>query len=194
MASPIRQIELALIARLSIARSYKVRVESYGAQLDDDTFAWVRTLPAVWVTFDKISESKRVGRHLFKVTGSFEVLSAQRHLNENERRLASTDSGQAIGLYELIEDNKLLLANRSLGLAIQPFTPGELKPVMKGLAGRDAVAIYSQTFTTQWMEEIPDESVDGKTDLLTVGLNYLIKPGDDTVDTSDLVTLRESQS
>lgn len=189
--SPVQQIELAMVARLAqITRSYQgLVVESYGAQLDDELFAWVRTLPATWVTFDKVDQVQRVGRHSFRTSGSFEVLVAQRALVENERRFGGPGSAQNVGAYQLLEDNKLALVNQSLGLRIAPLTPGPIRSVMKGLANRDAVAVYAQTFTTRWMEEFPDDE-SAYPDLLRIGLNYLIKPGDEEIDTSDLVTLK----
>lgn len=192
MSSPVRQIELAMIERLAgAARAYsKVPVESYGAQLDDETFQWIRTLPAIWVTFDAITEFKRVGRRTFKVAGNFEVLVAQRNLVENARRLNDATHGRDVGVYELLEDNKLILVNQRLGLEIQPLTPGAVRPVMKGMVNRDAITVLSQSFSTEWMEEYPDPAATPDGDLQLVGLNYLIKPGDETVDSSDVVTTR----
>jgi phage gp37-like protein len=188
MSSPVRQIEEAMVTRLRTERPYAgLLVESYAAQLDDDLFEWVRKLPATWVTFDSISETKRISRRELLVTGAFEVLCAQRHLVENARRLNATQAAD-IGLYELLEDNKLLLVNQKLGLGIQPLTPGAVRPVMKGQAQRDAVAVYAQMFRTKWIETLPEGAQDD-VDLLRIGLDYLIKPGDEDVDSSDLLTL-----
>jgi hypothetical protein len=115
------------------------------------------------------------------------VFCAQRHLVENARRLNATQAAD-IGVYELLEDNKLLLANQKLGLAIQPLTPGAVRAVMKGQAQRDAVAVYSQVFRTRWIETLP-EGAASDADLLRIGLDYLLKPGDDETDSSDLLTL-----
>ncbi|MET3461285.1 phage protein Gp37 [Variovorax atrisoli] len=191
MTSPIQQIEQAMLARLrTVSRPYAgLTIESYGAQLDDELFGWVRTVPAAWVTFDKVTESTRISRRRFRLTGNFEVLSAQRSLGENDGRMGGPLEARDVGVYQLIEDNKLALANQKLGLAIQPLTPGAIRSVMKGMAQRDAMAIYAQAFSTTWVEEIPDDN-SGNDDLLRIGLNYLIKPGDEEVDTSDLITLR----
>jgi phage gp37-like protein len=188
MSSPVRQIEQAIVAQLRTARPYAgLLVESYGAQLDDELFEWVRKLPASGVTFDAIGETKRVSRREFLVTGTFEVFCAQRHLVENARRLNAAQAAD-IGVYELLEDNKLLLANQKLGLAIQPLTPGAVRAVMKGQAQRDAVAVYSQVFRTRWIETLP-EGAASDADLLRIGLDYLLKPGDDETDSSDLLSL-----
>lgn len=181
-----------MLARLrDVVRPYTgLTLESYGAQLDDDTFGWVRTLPATWVTFDQVNEAKRLGRKTFQYTGTFEVLCAQRALGESDRRLGGPVQARDVGVYQLLEDNKLALANQKLGLAIHPITPGAIRSVMKGVVQRDAMAVYAQAFRTTWVEEIPDEELSTDGVLVKVGLNYLIKPGDDTVDTSDLITTR----
>lgn len=183
-----------MLARLrNVSRPYTgLTVESYGAQLDDELFSWVRTLPATWVTFDKVSESTRISRLRFRITGTFEVLSAQRALAENDGRLGGPQQARDVGVYQLIEDNKLALANQKLGLAIQKLTPGPIRSVMKGTAQRDALAIYAQAFSTTWVEEIPDEELPTDGTLIHVGLNYFLKPGDDVVDSTDELTTRTS--
>lgn len=190
MTSPITLIEDAIVARLSaVQRAYGLlRAESYGGQLDDETFGWVRSLPAVWVTFDAVTESRRVGRHTFKLKGTFEVLSAQRHLVQDQRRMNGGNSGLDVGVYELVEDNKLALVNQALGLAIQPMSPGAIRSVAKSMVNREAITVLSQSFTTEWMEEYPDAALTPDGTLTTVGLNYLLKPGDNVADSSDTVT------
>lgn len=192
MSSPIKLIEQAILARLrSVSRPYTgLTIESYGAQLDDELFGWVRTVPATWVTFDKVSESTRISRKRFRHTATFEVLCAQRALGENDGRMGGTLLARDVGVYDLLEDNKLALANQRLGMAIDPITPGAIRSVMKGMAQRDAMAIYAQAFRTSWVEEIPDEELDTDGVLIHVGLHYLLKPGDDVADSHDEVTTR----
>lgn len=192
MSSPLAQIEQAVVAHLrAVTRAYSgLTVESYGAQLDDELFGWVRTLPAVWVTFDKVSDVTRISRRSFRQTGHFEVLSAQRALAENDARMGGPVAARDVGVYQIVEDNKLALANQKLGLAITPFTPGAIRPVMKGEVNRDAIAVYAQSFSTTWVEEIEDPPVSPDGILELVGLNYLLKPGDDEVDSQDLITTR----
>lgn len=195
MSSPITLIENAIVARLrTVQRAYKPLVESYAAQLDDGMFGWIRTLPAVWVTFDQVGESKRVGAHSFIMSATFEVLSAQRALGENAGRLAGSDKGAAVGVYELLEDNKLALVNQQLGLAIQPIKPGAIRPVMKGLVEREAVVVYAQAFHTQWQEVFEDPAATPAGMLETVGFNYYLKPQHsapaDPADKTDLLTTR----
>lgn len=197
--SPIRQIELAILAQLrAVQRPYTgLVIESYAAQLDDELFAWVRTLPAVWVTFGQAQEVKRLGAHSFLMKATFEVVCAQRSLQENAGRLNAASSGADVGVYELLEDNKTALVNQSLGLAIQPLTPGAIRPMMKSMVNRDAVVVYAQEFHTQWQEvyeDAPAASTSTTPDgvLQTVGFNYYLKPQHtppgDAPDAVDLLT------
>lgn len=194
-ASPIALVEAAMVQRLSTLQrpgGVKLQAESYAAQLDDETFAWMRQLPATWVTFDAVTDVRRVGSRTFRVAASFEVLVAQRHLQQDKRRLNDEAKGRDVGVYQLLAQNQLALANQKLGLAIQPLTPGPIRAVMKTQQQREAIAVYAQRFTTVWMDEIPEEAVTPDGILITVGLDYLLKPGDDEADSSDLVTTRET--
>lgn len=197
MTSPITQIEQAIVTQLrTVPRAYKTPlVESYAGQLDDELFGWIRTMPAVWVTFGQVTEPKRTGVHNFMMSGSFEVLCAQRALVENAGRLAGAAAGEAVGVYELLEDNKLLLVGQKLGLAIDPFVPGAIRPVMKSMVNNIAVVVYAQEFHTRWQESYPDPDAVPAGQLVTVGLDYFLKPQHsafavppDAPDKSDLAT------
>lgn len=194
MTSPIALIEQAIVEQLRAApRAYTgLVVESYAGQLDDELFDWVRTLPATWVTFGGAQDYKRTGLRSFKVRGTFEVLCAQRALVENAGRLNPTGRGQDVGVYALMEDNKLALVNQLLGLAIQPLTPGPIRAVMKSRVNRDAVVVYAQEFHTEWQEVFAQEAATPGATLVTVGMNYFIKPdrnmATDPADKTDLIT------
>ncbi len=203
MTSPIKLVEQAMLERLrNVPRSYSgMALESYAAQLDDELFNWVRTLPATWVTFGEVKESKRISAQTFRVTATFEVLCAQRALQENAARLNSSAAAD-IGVYQLLDDNKIALVNQRLGLGLEPITPGGIRPVMKGLANRDAVVVYAQEFKTSWYETYPVQGVgpeigaDGQPlpdgQLISVGFDYFLKPQHsypaNPADSSDLLT------
>jgi phage gp37-like protein len=174
MSSPVRLIENAMVTRLAeVERGYKRPVvESYAGQLDDELFSWVRTLPAVWVTFSGTTETKRVGANSWIVRGTFEVLSAQRALVKNEARLAGVERGDAVGVYELMEDNKLALINQKLDLGIDPIQPGAIRSVVKGNVRGEPIAIFAQEFRTGWREVNPSEDAEPSGTLIRVGLNY----------------------
>lgn len=190
----IALIEAAIVAKLrTVQRAYAgLLVESYAGQLDDELFDWVRTLPACWVTFGGAPEYKRTGARSFKVRGTFEVLVAQRALVENAGRLNSAATGADVGVYALLEDNKLALVNQQLGLLVQPLTPGPVRAVMKSRINRDAVVVYAQEFATEWQEVFEQEALSPDGTLVTVGMNYWLKPdhsvATDPADKSDLIT------
>lgn len=196
MTSPVRQIEQAIVAQLrAVPRAYSgLEVESYAGQLDDELFEWVRRLPATWVTFGGVPETKRTGVHSHIMRGTFEVLCAQRTLRENTARLNDATRGAAVGVYELLEDNKLALVNQKLALPIDPILPGQIRAVMKGLVRGEPMAIYAQEFHTSWMEVYPDPDAVPAGNLVTVGLNYFLRPqhnpATDPADKTDLVTTR----
>jgi phage gp37-like protein len=192
VSSPVRQIELAIVQQLrEVPRDYKPLIESYAAQLDDEMFGWVRKLPAIWVTFGDVTDVQRKGANTYIHTGTFEVLCAQRHLQENAGRLTGAEKGQDIGVYEMLEHNKLALVNQDLGLDIQEFVPGAIRPLMKSMVNREAVVIYSQVFTTRWMEVYPEPGAVPAGELVKVGLEYFMKPSQTTppgaADRTDLI-------
>lgn len=195
MSSPIALIEAAIVQQLrTVPRAYKPLIESYAAQLDDAMFDWLRSLPAVWVTFGDVKSVQRKGVHSYMHSGSFEVLSAQRALGENAGRLAGESRGDSIGVYEMLEHNKLALVNQKLGLPIDPLVPGAIRPVMKGMVMNQAVVIYAQEFSTRWMETYPDPDSVPAGQLVTVGLNYFLRPdhnpATDPPDKTDLATTK----
>jgi phage gp37-like protein len=193
MSSPVRLIEQAIVQQLrAVPRAYKPLIESYAAQLDDEMFGWIRTLPATWVTFGDVKSVQRKGAHTYIYSGTFEVLSAQRALVENAGRLAGEARGDSLGVYELLEHNKLALVNQKLGLPIDPLSPGAIRPVMKGMVNSQAVVIYAQEFSTRWMEAYPDPDAVPAGELVTVGLEYFLKPQHsppgDPPDKTDMLT------
>lgn len=190
---PITLVETAIVAQLrSVAREYTgLLVESYAGQLDDELFGWIRTLPACWVSFSEATEVRPTGAHSFKVKATFDVLVAQRALQENAGRLNKASAGVDVGVYRLLHDNKLALVNQKLGLAVQPIKPGPIRAVMKSLVNRDAVAVYAQSYSTEWQEVFMDPAVDPDGVLETVGMSYYLKPQHtppaDPADATDLI-------
>jgi phage gp37-like protein len=185
--SPIKQIEEAMVAALKAAMP-DVLVESYAGQLDDEQAEWMRRLPCVWVTFERTTNVKRLGRLRYRNTGRFQVMAAQRALGpEPAARLGGF--GQA-GVYELLDQHaKRALADQNLGLAIEPFAPRGLAMVVQGYFGNDAASVMSSAWETVYIEVIPEAEATPPGELKTIGLTYVLKPGDDVPDAADVVTL-----
>lgn len=185
--SVIQQIEEAMVAALRAAMP-GVDVESYAGQLDDELAEWMRRLPCVWVTFERISQVQVIGRRKLRNTARFQVLAAQRALgNENAARLGG--HGQA-GVYELLDTTvKRVLMHSRIGLPIQPLVPTSVAMVAQGFFGNEAAAVMSIGWQTSYDETIDEPGADQVADLTKVGLNYPLKPGDNVPDGADLVTL-----
>lgn len=185
--SPIKQIEEALVAAIKAAMP-TVEVDSYAGQLDDEQANWVRRLPAIWVTFERITEVRRVGRRKLRNTARFQIMAAQRALtNEPAGRLGAHGE---LGVYELLDlQVKRALLDSNLGLAIEPLVPAGTQMVLQGFFERDAVAVMSMAWITKYIDAVDEPDLVPPGELHTIGLNYPLKPGDDVPEASDIVTL-----
>lgn len=188
MESTINTIEQAMVARLK-AKLQGVVVESYAGQLDDQLATWVRQLPAVWVTFERLPEQRRLSRRKIKATARFQVMVAQRALTGEPAARQGAHGFK--GVYGLLDgDVKQVLMDSTLGLAIEPMAPAGTQMVAQGYFANEAVAVMSCAWVTAFVESVPDLPDEEPAELHTVGLGYPIKPGDDEADASDVVTLK----
>jgi len=186
--SPVKLIEEAMVAALKAALP-DILVESYAGQLDDEHSEWMRRLPCLWVTFERTTNVKRVGRLRYRSTGRFQVMGAQRALGpEPTTRLGGF--GQ-VGVYELIDLHaKRVLADQKLGLEIEPFVPRGTAMVMQGYFSNEAAAVMSSAWETTYLDVVDEAEATPPGELKTIGLNYALKPGDNQPDAVDVVTLK----
>jgi phage gp37-like protein len=184
--SPIKLIETALVSTLQ-AGMPEVLIESYAGQLDDEHSEWLRRLPCVWVTFERTSGVKRVGRRKFRSKARFQIMAAQRVLGtEPAGRLGGLGE---VGVYELLDEHvKRLVVDNQLGLAIDPIEPRGLSMVLQGFFGNDAIAVMALAIETGYVETIADPEEVGE--FSSLGIKYFLKPGDDVADAADEVTLQ----
>ena len=186
MTSMLKLIEEGLVAAVKAALP-DADVESYAGQLDDENAEWMRRLPCAWVTFERTLAVKPTGRRRLLKTVRFQILVAQQMHGPNPATRLG-DHGQP-GLYELLDERiQAALLHQKLGLPIEPLVPGPTQMVAQGFFGNEAAAVMSAGWVTRYHEEVsaPGAPIN---DLLTVGLNYPIKPGDDEPDGADVVTL-----
>jgi len=91
------------------------------------------------------------------------------------------------GIYTILEAILACLIHHQLGLAIDALKPKRMDNITSQEEAREGKVIFQIEFETGFIVELlSDEQV---SDLLKIGLNYYLKPGDDTADASDLVTL-----
>ncbi len=186
--SAVKLIELAMIKLLAaLPRTQKLAAcESYAGNLDDQAWTWIRAVPAVWVKFVG-AERKRSGPRKMLVDGTFMVACACRNLATQPS--ARLGDAAEVGVYDLLEENQQALWNSTLGLPVQPLTPGKTQQMLDGIAPNgEPMAVYAQEFTVQWMELQPEPGAVPAGELRSVYLNYFLKPGDALVDASDVVT------
>ena len=94
------------------------------------------------------------------------------------------------GVYPLLEAVVALLAGHSLGLAIDPLVPKRLDNITEKEEAEDGRIVFQLEFETGFViEKLSDEEI---TDLIALGLNYYLTPGDETADATDLVTFNEA--
>jgi|GEM_PF-1620148 len=80
-----------------------------------------------------------------------------------------------------------MLARQRVGLKITDLLPGSFKDVTSEEDFKGNFIVYDLEFATSFILNIDDDDL--AEDLLTVALNYYLKPGDDQVDASDTVSL-----
>lgn len=187
MVDMVSQIEAGIIGTLKSATglAYLKKVESYGGQFDDDLAEVVRAYPAVWVVFAGSGKPKPYDGKKWLVPTTFAVMAAARNVrNEGATRRGSVGE---VGTYQILADVRDLLLGQDLGLAIDRFQPGPVRTLFNTRIRGSALSVFSQEFFTAYIAAPPTPA---QTELLKVGLNYYLKPGDDIVDASDLRTLR----
>lgn len=91
------------------------------------------------------------------------------------------------GVYPILEAIIGALVLQKLDLAIGALVPIRMDPITTEAEAKEGKVVYQLEFqTSMGFARMSDEQV---ADLLQIGLNYYLKPGDDTADASDLLTL-----
>ena len=186
------QIEDGIIERVksaseSNALGYRLaHVDSYGGEFDDESFfTQYRRFPAVWVTIGG-EKVRRLSARKFLCAPTIAVMVGTRNVR-GERHTRRGSVGEP-GSYQLLEDIRQLLTDQTFGLDIKPLAPGAVRTLFNVKQGNEGRSVFAHEFATEYVYTLPEGATDG--DLDRIGLAYLLKPGDDTADADDLVTLR----
>lgn len=125
-------------------------------------------------TFEKITQvtwKQKVTVHV--------LLTFKHERGEDERRK---------GINPILQGVVQTLMLRDLGLAMEPLKPVSFREVTDDDDYEARTIVYLVQFATSFtVTRLDDEDA---VDLLRLGLNYYLKPGDDLVDATDLVTLQ----
>jgi phage gp37-like protein len=184
----VAQIEAAMIETLrNAAVVFADQVQSYAGEIDDDVFETVRKLPAVWCTFGGANRPRAVGmsKAKWRYDATFVSICAARNITSERAARAGTPG--ELGVYDMLDQVHKLLQGNDFGLPVLRFEPGAMRVLVNARQRGDGIAAYSQEWHTAWIEQQPPEV---GAEWLKLGLNYYLKPGDDTADAADLVTLQ----
>ncbi|MDF0377694.1 DUF1834 family protein [Methylophilus sp. YYY-1] len=182
----ISQVETAIITEIKAAAgmAYLKTVDSYGGQFDEDLGEVIRSYPAVWVSYAGGAKPKPLGSEKYLVPATFVTFVAARNLR-NEQSTRHGSPGE-VGTYQLLSDVRTLLMRQDFGLAIEHLKPGAVRTLYNTRIRNAGLSVFSLEWSTAFVEKVPSKD---EVDLLKIGLNYTLKPGDDIPDASDLLTL-----
>lgn len=181
---------IALIQAASASNSLGYRltqVGSYGGEFDDESFfTQFRKFPAVWVTVGG-SKPRRISARKWELSPTIAVMVGTRNVRgERQTRHGTVNEP---GSYQLLQDVRLLLAGQTLGLPIEALSIGPDRTLFNTRQGAEARSVLAAEFFTRFVFTAPENTA-GIPDLTRIGLHYYLKPGDDTEDANDEITLR----
>lgn len=173
-------------------------IKTYGGEFDDGLTAIIKAFPAIWVVFEGSGTPKKISYNKTEYPLKFVVLVGARSVrNEQARRQGA---GNDIGTYEMLDRvQQLLIGNDLSSVGIKGLAPLELgrtKTIFNTKTASQSISVLSQEFTTQYTitasdrdREEADESIG---EIHRINVDYFFEPGDDVVDASDLVELKEN--
>lgn len=134
--------------------------------------------PAIYVSAEE-GKFEKVTQSTFKQDLTLYVdIIFEHYSNEGERRK---------GIYLILEGIVQTILLQKLGLDISPLIPKSFRNTTdEDLKGKGLIAYTLEIETSYYIKKVEDEAV---TDLLKVGLEYYLKPGDAVKDANELVSL-----
>lgn len=171
-------------------------IKTYGGEFDDGTLSWVKTFPAIWVTFQGSDTPKKTSHNKTEYPVTFVVLVGARSMrNEEAQRLGVLND---IGSYLMLKHVQMLLIGNDLSSegvnGLSPLELGRTKTIFNGKTQSNSISVLSQEFHTQYTITASDrdrEEEDTEEDLLRVNVDYYFEPNDGLKDASDLIELKE---
>ncbi|ENX33935.1 hypothetical protein F889_02599 [Acinetobacter colistiniresistens] len=173
-------------------------IKTYGGEFDDGLLSWVKTFPAIWVTFQGSGTPTKLGHNKTEYPVTFVVLVGARSLRNEEaqRHGAINDIGSFLMLKHI---QKLLIGNdlSSVGVkGLRALELGRTKTIFNTKAQAQSVNVLSQEFHTQFVISASDrlrEEDETEEDLIRINVDYHFEPDDGVKDESDLIELKENK-
>lgn len=182
-------------AIIALNRPYIAEVATYGGEFDDveSLGAVVRRFPAVWVTFaGGMSRPSSTSKKKWHMDLTFVVLVGARSIrNEESTRHGIVVGGQMVevGTFQLLNDARLALLGKRLGLQIKAFEMGRISTVFNTRIQREAVSVLAQEYKTT-----VDICIDDDADvpwLLSLSMDYHSPADSETSVATDTVSFDE---
>ncbi|WP_103035228.1 DUF1834 family protein [Castellaniella caeni] len=154
------RIERAIVARLREGLGKMVRAcDSYGGELDDDLGNVITLLPAVWVTFGGINDTKPVStaRQKYRVSGTWVVMIGEKtNVRGNQPGRQGGPMITEVGTYPLLYAVRRLLSGQDLGIEIDQLRPGRVRTLFNTRVSQTPMTAFAAEFRADWIEAALD--------------------------------------
>ena len=163
-------------AIIALDRPYIAEVATYGGEFDDPESLGlaVRRFPAVWVTFSgAVPRPVSTSKKKWHIDLNFVVLVGARSIrNEESTRHGVVVSGQLVevGTFQLLNDVRLALLGKTLGLQIVPFDMGRISTLFNTRIQNQAVSVLAQEYKTSLVVCVDDDA--DMPWMLSLGMDY----------------------
>ncbi len=169
----ISQIEDSVVARI------KAKLAASAGKVEVRKGCEGIPQPAVYVSTEA-GRFEKVTQKTFKQTLTLfvDIVFSYRGADERERRK---------GIYLILEGVMQALLLQDLGLKIKPIEPQSWRnTTTEEFRAQGLLTMALELTTSHTISRLEEAAV---IDLLAIGLNYYLTPGDDAVDAADRVTL-----
>ncbi|VXA54679.1 conserved hypothetical protein [Acinetobacter proteolyticus] len=172
-------------------------IKTYGGEFDDGLLSWVKTFPAIWVTFQGSGTPEKISNDKTKYPVTFVVLVGARSMRNEEAQRHGTIHD--IGTFLMLKHVQNILIGNDLssvdvkGLA--PLSLGRTKTIFNSKTQSQSISVLSQEFHTQFTITASDrmrEEEETDADLIRINVDYHFEPDDGIKDESDLIELKEN--
>lgn len=136
------------------------------------------TLPAVRCNIED-GTFKKIGQTSFKQIIDIRISVFFKNFGTEESRRK--------GIYPILAGVIDILTLQDIGLKIDEIEPVSFRRIFHEKYEEAGMIVFQIMFKTGFMIDKVDDDVAGE--LITIGLNYLLKPGDDEIDAQDEITL-----
>ena len=169
------------IIEQAIADRIKVKLADAAGKIDVQRGISGIPVQAVYVSLEE-GTFKRTTSDTFSVdvTGYVDIVFSGLQSEDQRRK----------GIFPILKGIIQCLLQQTLGMKIDPIVPKSFRNTTTEENRKAGLIIFTlEILTKYYIKKLSDEAV---VKLLSVGLNYYLKPGDDVADASDEVTLAQT--